>query len=82
MNDAIHRQTGVVVNVSCAADRMFPDSEPYKTTTCSPLGEWVPPVPDCVCKSKYVESVLVGAPVLACFYRVERKCYVLVVRKY
>ena len=59
VNEANHRQAGDVVNVSCAVDKMFPDSERYKTTTCSPVGEWVPPVPDCVCKSKNTLCVCV-----------------------
>ncbi|KAK2188318.1 hypothetical protein NP493_136g05014 [Ridgeia piscesae] len=42
------RVAGTVVNVSCAADKMFPDSEPYKMTSCSPRGEWLPAVPDCI----------------------------------
>ena len=66
VNEANHRQAGDVVNVSCAVDKMFPDSERYKTTTCSPVGEWVPPVPDCVCKSKNKLCVCVCVRARAC----------------
>ncbi|KAI0234783.1 hypothetical protein LSAT2_014859 [Lamellibrachia satsuma] len=48
VDNSKQRRAGTVVNVSCAADKMFPDSEPYKMTTCGPRGGWLPAVPDCV----------------------------------
>ncbi len=39
---------GVVVNVSCDEEHIFPDRQPSIVSFCDSHGNWWPPVPDCV----------------------------------